>query len=170
MSFRCVRRLQCNLENRLINDFFSQDFEEAKRREIAMDAPKEVDTTLPGWVCHTFLSSFVFLIHLHRAHGVAPVHANPSPNHISSKSFPASTPNLAPMPINRISLSPKNETRKPRRSILCRICRSRIRARHSLIDGCSSRWDQSGIRELGSREGPCPRWSRRCVSPYMFVY
>ncbi|KAK7049701.1 hypothetical protein VNI00_005732 [Paramarasmius palmivorus] len=26
-----------------------KDFEEAKRREIAMDAPKEVDTTLPGW-------------------------------------------------------------------------------------------------------------------------
>ncbi|KIK56858.1 hypothetical protein GYMLUDRAFT_99016 [Collybiopsis luxurians FD-317 M1] len=26
-----------------------RDFEEAKRREIAMDAPKEVDTTLPGW-------------------------------------------------------------------------------------------------------------------------
>ncbi|KAM5539977.1 hypothetical protein V8D89_006480 [Ganoderma adspersum] len=26
-----------------------QDFAEAKRREIAQDAPKEVDTTLPGW-------------------------------------------------------------------------------------------------------------------------
>ncbi|ESK95123.1 small nucleolar ribonucleoprotein complex subunit utp14 [Moniliophthora roreri MCA 2997] len=26
-----------------------KDFEEAKRREMAMDAPKEVDTTLPGW-------------------------------------------------------------------------------------------------------------------------
>ncbi|KAJ3542359.1 hypothetical protein NM688_g5978 [Phlebia brevispora] len=26
-----------------------QDFEEAKRREIQEDAPKEVDTTLPGW-------------------------------------------------------------------------------------------------------------------------
>ncbi|KAF8640434.1 hypothetical protein AX17_000099 [Amanita inopinata Kibby_2008] len=26
-----------------------QQFEEAKRREIAADAPKEVDTTLPGW-------------------------------------------------------------------------------------------------------------------------
>ncbi|KAF9265920.1 Utp14-domain-containing protein [Marasmius fiardii PR-910] len=26
-----------------------KDFEDAKRREIAMDAPKEVDTTLPGW-------------------------------------------------------------------------------------------------------------------------
>lgn len=27
-----------------------QEFEEAKRREIEADAPKEVDTTLPGWV------------------------------------------------------------------------------------------------------------------------
>ncbi|KAE9395799.1 Utp14-domain-containing protein [Gymnopus androsaceus JB14] len=26
-----------------------KDFEEAKRREIAMDAPTEVDTTIPGW-------------------------------------------------------------------------------------------------------------------------
>ncbi|KAJ8086965.1 hypothetical protein PM082_005790 [Marasmius tenuissimus] len=26
-----------------------KDFEEAKRREMAMDTPKEVDTTLPGW-------------------------------------------------------------------------------------------------------------------------
>ncbi|KAG7088812.1 hypothetical protein E1B28_012772 [Marasmius oreades] len=30
-------------------DSVVKDFEEAKRREIAMDAPKEVDTTLPGW-------------------------------------------------------------------------------------------------------------------------
>lgn len=29
----------------------SQEFEEAKRREIAADAPREVDTTIPGWVC-----------------------------------------------------------------------------------------------------------------------
>jgi U3 small nucleolar RNA-associated protein 14 len=28
-----------------------QEFEEAKRREIAADAPREVDTTIPGWVC-----------------------------------------------------------------------------------------------------------------------
>ena len=28
----------------------SQDFQEAKQREILDDAPKEVDTTLPGWV------------------------------------------------------------------------------------------------------------------------
>ena len=27
-----------------------QDFQEAKQREILEDAPKEVDTTLPGWV------------------------------------------------------------------------------------------------------------------------
>lgn len=27
-----------------------QEFAEAKRREIQEDAPKEVDTTLPGWV------------------------------------------------------------------------------------------------------------------------
>lgn len=35
-----VLRLRCLL----------QDFEQAKRREIAEDAPKEVDTTLQGWV------------------------------------------------------------------------------------------------------------------------
>lgn len=34
-----------------------QEFEEAKQREIQEDAPKEVDTTLPGWVCATALSS-----------------------------------------------------------------------------------------------------------------
>ena len=28
-----------------------QDFAELKRREMKEDAPKEVDTTLPGWVC-----------------------------------------------------------------------------------------------------------------------
>ena len=28
----------------------TQDFQEAKQREILEDAPKEVDTTLPGWV------------------------------------------------------------------------------------------------------------------------
>jgi U3 small nucleolar RNA-associated protein 14 len=28
-----------------------QEFEEAKRREIAADAPREVDITIPGWVC-----------------------------------------------------------------------------------------------------------------------
>ena len=30
-----------------------KDFAEAKRREMAEDAPKEVDTTLPGWVRQT---------------------------------------------------------------------------------------------------------------------
>ena len=34
-----------------IDRFYSlQNFEEAKRREIASDAPREVDTTIPGWV------------------------------------------------------------------------------------------------------------------------
>lgn len=31
-----------------------QDFQEAKQREILEDAPKEVDTTLPGWVRSLF--------------------------------------------------------------------------------------------------------------------
>jgi U3 small nucleolar RNA-associated protein 14 len=30
--------------------YSSQNFEEAKSREIASDAPREVDTTIPGWV------------------------------------------------------------------------------------------------------------------------
>jgi U3 small nucleolar RNA-associated protein 14 len=30
--------------------YYSQNFEEAKSREIASDAPREVDTTIPGWV------------------------------------------------------------------------------------------------------------------------
>lgn len=39
-----------------------QDFEDAKRREIAADAPKEIDTTIPGWVRSSdfiILSSFL---------------------------------------------------------------------------------------------------------------
>jgi U3 small nucleolar RNA-associated protein 14 len=28
-----------------------QEFEEVKRREVDADAPTEVDTTIPGWVC-----------------------------------------------------------------------------------------------------------------------
>ena len=32
------------------NYYSSQNFEEAKNREIASDAPREVDTTIPGWV------------------------------------------------------------------------------------------------------------------------
>ena len=28
----------------------SQNFEETKSREVASDAPREVDTTIPGWV------------------------------------------------------------------------------------------------------------------------
>ena len=32
-----------------------KEFEEAKRREIAADAPREVDTTIPGWVCHFYM-------------------------------------------------------------------------------------------------------------------
>jgi predicted PurR-regulated permease PerM len=31
-------------------DYSLQNFEEAKSREIASDAPREVDTTIPGWV------------------------------------------------------------------------------------------------------------------------
>ena len=34
----------------VIDNYFSQNFEEAKNREIASDAPREVDTTIPGWV------------------------------------------------------------------------------------------------------------------------
>ena len=34
--------------------FIPKDFEEAKRREIAADAPREIDTTLPGWVSSPF--------------------------------------------------------------------------------------------------------------------
>ena len=30
--------------------YSSQNFEEAKNPEIASDAPREVDTTIPGWV------------------------------------------------------------------------------------------------------------------------
>ena len=40
----------------VIDSFYSsQNFEEAKSREIASDAPREVDTTIPGWVrCRVF--------------------------------------------------------------------------------------------------------------------
>ena len=31
-------------------DFFAQAFEDAKQRETAEDAPRTVDTTIPGWV------------------------------------------------------------------------------------------------------------------------
>ena len=36
----------------VINNYYysTQNFEEAKNREIASDAPREVDTTIPGWV------------------------------------------------------------------------------------------------------------------------
>ena len=42
-----------------------QDFQEAKQKEILEDAPKEVDTTLPGWVrfllyCHYIISVLTF--------------------------------------------------------------------------------------------------------------
>ena len=46
-----VRSCLCLL--RLVIDryyYSSQNFEEAKSREIASDAPHEVDTTIPGWV------------------------------------------------------------------------------------------------------------------------
>jgi U3 small nucleolar RNA-associated protein 14 len=36
--------------------YSSQNFEEAKSREIASDAPREVDTTIPGWVRVNYLS------------------------------------------------------------------------------------------------------------------
>ena len=40
-----------------------QEFAEAKRRDIQEDAPKEVDTTLPGWVSPcTLPSEFLWLI------------------------------------------------------------------------------------------------------------
>ena len=34
----------------VIDEYYSQNFEEAKSREMASDAPCEVDTTIPGWV------------------------------------------------------------------------------------------------------------------------
>lgn len=46
-----------------------QEFEEAKRREMQEDAPKEVDTTLAGWVSRsrvvllTFVSQYCFRDH-----------------------------------------------------------------------------------------------------------
>ena len=42
--FRCLLTLVID------RYYFSQNFEEAKSREIASDAPREVDTTIPGWV------------------------------------------------------------------------------------------------------------------------
>lgn len=45
----------CHLEALLIIPCLQQ-FEEAKRREMESDAPKEVDTTLPGWV-HRYSSN-----------------------------------------------------------------------------------------------------------------
>lgn len=36
-----------------------QDFQEAKQREILEDAPKEVDTTLTGWVCFLLYCRYV---------------------------------------------------------------------------------------------------------------
>ncbi|KAH9932099.1 Utp14-domain-containing protein [Epithele typhae] len=45
-----------------------QDFADAKRREVAADAPKEVDTTLPGWVS---LSVLALGRHWHKESGAA---------------------------------------------------------------------------------------------------
>ena len=42
------------LSNYLLTvEYYSQNFEEAKSREIASYAPREVDTTIPGWVKKT---------------------------------------------------------------------------------------------------------------------
>jgi hypothetical protein len=40
--------------------WFTQEFEEAKRREIEEDAPHEVDTSLPGWVSFLRLTPAFF--------------------------------------------------------------------------------------------------------------
>ena len=39
----------------------TQEFEQAKRREVEEDAPNEVDTSLPGWVSFLRLSPVLFI-------------------------------------------------------------------------------------------------------------
>jgi len=47
----CLPPKLCTKTGALYPFIRTQDFQEAKQREILEDAPKEVDTTLPGWVC-----------------------------------------------------------------------------------------------------------------------
>ena len=55
----------------------SQEFEEVKRREVASDAPREVDTTIPGWVSEASVPTRLIFSSFpnYRAHGAEPASA-----------------------------------------------------------------------------------------------
>lgn len=67
----------------------SKQFEEVKRREIADDAPREVDTTIPGWVCCIFIPQHCHSFVYYRAHGVVQVSNAQRPSRNGSRKLQA---------------------------------------------------------------------------------
>ena len=92
----CFSPTRCVEVDALYQIVRTQDFQEAKQREILEDAPKEVNTTLPGWV-NSFLYSTALSTSSHyglsRVRGVGTVQEKHHRNRSSSRGSPASTHN-----------------------------------------------------------------------------
>ena len=132
---------------------------------MAEDAPKEIDTTLPGWVhIHpvTPHCSYSCIWPLRRVHGVVQAPKRPRPNHISSRRSRASTRARARTTRRRMSSSPRSATRR-RPSTSSRTCRTRTRARRSSSAAWRSLSVQNGIPASASSAPRCRRSLRRYV-------
>lgn len=173
-----VVRVSFRVKSSFDNSWFThvdafQEFADEKRREMDSDAPKEIDTTLAGWVRRTYdISSHnlrpMLMLCMFRVHGEAQAHAKPLQNPTSSRKWPAWTRSLAQTTASGTSSSPRSGTRR-RPSTKSRTCRTRTPARRSSNGAWTPRLGRSGIRELGSRGGRCPRLSKRCVIVSLLV-
>lgn len=140
-----------------------QQFEEAKRREMESDAPKEVDTTLPGWVHRYSIGSLtleliVFLSD--RVHGVAVELRKRRKSRTSSKKLPVLTPSLERIMARR-TLSSQRRGIKRRRNSPRRTFHTLTRAKRNTRRAWIRLWEANGIRALASREGLCRKLLKR---------
>jgi hypothetical protein len=141
-----------------------QDFAEQKRREMQEDAPKEVDTTLPGWVSARRSASLrggnADRSSPDRARGAARARRRRRQSRTSSRRSRASTRPRARTTTRRTSSSRRSATRR-RPSTSSGTCRSRTRARRSSSAAWTRPSARSGTLASVSSVGRCPRSSRR---------
>lgn len=142
-----------------------QDFQEVKQRETLEDAPKEVDTTLPGWVRSlsiiTALSAPSCPNHS-RARGAGAVPKKHHQNRSSSRRSLGSTPGLGRTTGKPTSSSLRNGTKRLP-SIWSRTFHTPIQAKRSTRGAYRHRLGRNGIPGSGSRGEHCRGWLRRCV-------
>jgi hypothetical protein len=129
---------------------------------MAADAPKEIDVTIPGWVC-ILRSLFHHSDVLNRGHGEGLVPSLAKTRRSASLSTSlVSIRKHEPIMARPISSSMRGRTRRLQSTWL-RISPIPIQARLSLREAWNSRLGQSGTQGSDSREAHCLALSKRFV-------